>query len=110
MMDLQYFVDNLPIKINRDSISAQIENSSVPLTTDEALNAWYEHDALHYLSQQPFTDKGEEHVVYLEKVFHRGWLPFGKEYNKFTPRKCKYSHITQELITETVELIRDYYD
>lgn len=67
--------------------------------------AQLEHDALHYISQQPFTKEGEEYVAYLEKTFNRGWLPFGEKYNTFTPRECECSHITQELITETAEKI-----
>ena len=110
MNDLQYFVDTLPSKQNRDSIASQLENTLTSITTDEAINAWCEHDALHYLSQQPFTVEGEKCVAYLEKVFHCGWLPFGEQYNKHTPKDCEYSHITQELIVETAELIRGYYD
>ena len=109
-MDLQYFVDRLPGKPNRDTIASQIENSSTPITTDQALNAWYEHDALHYLANQPFTDEGEEFVAYLEKQFNRGWLPFGEKYNTYYQRKCMFSHITQELITETAEQIGDLLD
>ena len=106
-LDLQYFVDTLPSKPNRDTIASQIENSSTSITTDQALNAWYEHDALHYLSEKPFTDEGEEFVAYLEKTFNRGWLPFGEKYNTHYQRKCLFPHITQELITETAEQIRE---
>ena len=67
--------------------------------------AQLEHDALHYLSQQPFTKEGEECVAYLEKTFNRGWLPLGEKYNTFKPKECECSHITQELITETAEKI-----
>ena len=68
--------------------------------------AQLEHDALHYISQQPFNKQGEEYVAYLEKTFNRGWLPFGEKYNTFTPRECECSHITQELITQTAEDIQ----
>jgi len=102
--DLKFFVKHhLPSLPNRDKIAAQLERTETSITTDEAIRAWCEHDALHYISQQPFNKQGEECVAYLEKTFNRGWLPFGKKYNKFTPRECECSHITQELITQTAE-------
>ena len=102
--DLKFFVKHhLPSLPNRDEIAAQLERTETSITTDEAIRAWVEHDALHYLSQQPFNQKGEECVAYLEKTFNRGWLPFGEKYNTFTPRECECSHITQELITQTAE-------
>ena len=103
--DLKFFVKFLPSLPNRDKIAAQLERTETSITTDEAINAWCEHDALHYLSQQPFTKEGEEYVAYLEKTFNRGWLPFGEKYNPSIPRECECSHITQELITQTAEKI-----
>ena len=103
--DLKFFVKHLPSLPNRDEIAAQLERTETSITTDEAINAWVEHDALHYISQQPFNQEGEECVAYLEKTFNRGWLPFGEKYNPSIPRECECSHITQELITETAEKI-----
>ena len=106
--DLQFFVDFLlPSKIDSDIIAAQIENCSTSITTDQAINAWFEHDALHYLSNQPFDKKGESNVAYLEKKFNRGWLPFGKEYNFHTPAPFNFPKITQDLIIETAEQIKN---
>lgn len=107
--DLQFFVHNLPHLSTRDEIAAQLERTETSITTDEAIIAWCEHDALHYLSQQSFDKEGEECVAYLEKTFNRGWLPFGERYNTSTPRECEYSHITQELITQTAEDILSFY-
>jgi hypothetical protein len=104
--DLKFFVKFLPSLTNRDEIAAQLERTETSITTDEAINAWVEHDALHYISQQPFNQEGEECVAYLEKTFNRGWLPFGEKYNPSTPRECECSHITQELITQTAEDIQ----
>jgi hypothetical protein len=101
--DLKFFVKFLPSLPNRDKIAAQLERTETSITTDEAINAWVEHDALHYLSQQPFTKEGEEYVAYLEKTFNCGWLPLGEKYNTFKPRECECSHITQDLITQTAE-------
>ncbi len=104
--DLKFFVKFLPSLPNRDEIAAQLERTETSITTDEAINAWVEHDALHYISQQPFNQEGEEYVAYLEKTFNRGWLPFGEKYNPSIPRECECSHITQELITQTAEDIQ----
>jgi hypothetical protein len=113
MTDIQYFIDTLPEKPNRNIIETQLENnldSLNSITTDEAIILWSEHDALHYLSGQPFSEEGEQCVAKLEKVFNRGWLSFGWKYNTYTPKDCEYRHITQELIEETAELIRGFYD
>ena len=101
--DLQFFVHNLPYLSTREEFAIQIENEKTAITTDEAVKASCEHDALHYLSQQSFNKEGEEYVAYLEKTFNCGWLPLGEKYNTFTPRECECSHITQELITQTAE-------
>ena len=101
--DLKFFVKFLPRLTNREEFAIQIENENTGITTDEAVKASLEHDALHYLSQQPFTKEGEEYVAYLEKTFNCGWLPLGEKYNTFKPRECECSHITQDLITQTAE-------
>jgi len=103
--DLKFFVKHLPSLPNRDDIAEHLTNNNAPITTDEAVIAWCEHDAIHYISQQPFNQEGEECVAYLEKTFNRGWLPFGEKYNTSIPRECECSHITQELITQTAENI-----
>ena len=104
--DLKFFVKHhLPSLPNPDKIAEEIKHDESPFTVDTAIRTWCEHDALHYLSQQPFTKEGEEYVAYLEKTFNRGWLPFGEKYNTFKPKECECSHITQELITETAEKI-----
>jgi len=103
--DLKFFVKFLPSLPNRDEIAEHLTKNNALVTVDEAVSAWVEHDALHYISQQPFTKEGEECVAYLEKTFNRGWLPFGEKYNPSIPRECECSHITQELITEIAEKI-----
>ena len=104
--DLKFFVKFLPSLPNRDEIAEHLTKNNALVTVDEAISAWCEHDALHYLSQQPFNQEGEECVAYLEKTFNRGWLPFGEKYNPSIPRECECSHITQELITEIAEDIQ----
>ena len=103
--DLKFYVKHLPFLPTRDEIAERLTKNNALITVDEAVSAWCEHDALHYLSQQSFDKEGEECVAYLEKTFNRGWLPFGERYNAFTPRECECSHITQELITQTAERI-----
>lgn len=106
-MDLQYFVSTLPHITSRDSIAAQIEHYGISFTTDDAIRAWCEHDALHYLGEQPFTKEGEEHVAYLEQVFQRGWLPLGSKYNAYNPEPCECDTITPELIDETAQMLKE---
>lgn len=109
--DLQFFVKHhIPKKVSKETIAKYIEDEHPGFTIEEGMDAWYEHDALHYLSLSPFSDNGERSVKYLEQIFHRGWLPHGHRYNPYAPKECRYSHITQELITETAELIKCYWD
>ena len=106
MTDLKRFVSTLPQMISSlREIEVNIQKYNLSPKSEEIFMAQLEHDALHYLSQQPFTKEGEEYVAYLEKTFNRGWLPFGEKYNTFKPKECECSHITQELITETAEKI-----
>ena len=105
--DLQFFVNyHIPYTITPDAVVREIERYPKDITTDEAITAWCEHDAIHYLSQQAFSKDGERCVKYLEQLFHRGWLPYGEDHNPWKPVECKYSHINQELITETAEVIK----
>ena len=103
--DLKFYVKHLPFLPTRDEIAERLTKNNALITVDEAVSAWCEHDALHYLSQQSFDKEGEECVAYLEKTFNRGWLPFGERYNTSTPKECECSHITQELITQIAEKI-----
>jgi hypothetical protein len=107
-VDLQYFVDTLPHITSRDSIAAQIENDGVGFTTDDVIRAWCEHDALHYLGNQPFTIQGEKRVAYLEQKFNKGWLQFGDKYNAHYKEPCECDRITPELIDETAQMIREF--
>lgn len=78
---------------------------------EEELQRWCEHDALHYLGQQPFSVDGELGVNYLEIKFYRGYFPISSFQEMFfrSMKECEYSHITQELIDETANLIRGFY-
>lgn len=73
-MDLQFFLDTVPQRIRRRWVAVVIQQNKIPYKTEKALKAYAEHDALHYLFQQPFTEEGEKCVAYLERKFHRGWL------------------------------------
>lgn len=110
MIDLQYFADTVPNKITRSRVVREIQFHKFPYKTERALRAYAEHDALHYLSGHSFTSESEEYVAYLEKIFNRGWLPYGKEYNSFLPRECKYDGITVEKIDEVADILMGFYD
>ena len=66
------------------------------ITEQNFYDRWSEHDALHFISGNPFTDDGEKRVAYLEQMLKCGWF----EYNSF--RKvavpCDYDYITDELL------------
>jgi hypothetical protein len=110
VMDIQQFLDTIPQKIHRRWVVTVTQQNKFPYKTERALRAYAEHDALHYLFQQPFTEEGEKHVAYLEQKFNRGWLPFGENYNVFIPEECDCGIITSELIDETAEIIYEFYD
>ena len=110
VMDIQQFVDTAPQRIRRRWVVADILQYKFPYKTEVALRAHAEHDALHYLFQQPFTKEGEEHVAYLEQKFHCGWLPLGEKYNTNSPIPCDCNGITLKLIDETSEIIYQHYN
>jgi hypothetical protein len=110
LMDIQYFLDTTPQRIHRRLVETDIQQIEFPYETDDAVRAWCEHDAIHYLSGQPFTLEGEECVAYLELMFNRGWLPLGEQYNSSFPRECECGIMTAELIDETAEIIYEFYD
>jgi hypothetical protein len=110
MTDLRYFLDTVPIKINRRMVVSGITICKFPYKTERALRAYAEHDALHYLFQLDFSEKSEQYISYLEKTFNCGWLPYGEKYNKNTPRKYDCGSITLEMIDEISQIIYEIYD
>jgi hypothetical protein len=106
-MNLQYFVTTLPQITSRETLATQIKQVGAKFTTDDAIRAWCEHDALHYLSQQPFTIEGENCVTYLEKKFNRGWSSFGDKHNMHPSQECESGIITTELIDDTAQFIME---
>jgi hypothetical protein len=110
MIDLQYFADTVPDKVTRSRVVREIKIYNLPFKTERLLKAYAEHDALHYLSGHYFTLMDEGHIAYLEKIFNRGWLPYGKKYNPNFPRECEYNGITVEKIDEVADILMGIYD
>lgn len=110
MINLQTFINTIPDKITRRRVARAIQYSRFPHKTEVALRAYAQHDALHYLFNQPFTSEGEECVAYLELLFNRGWLPFGEKYNRNFPRECECGTITVEQIDEIALKLYEAYD
>ena len=111
MMDLQYFIDTLPAKFNRRTAVSFIQQYKFPYKTEKVLKALAEHDSLHYLSGQPFTQEGEQCVIYLEKKFQKGFSPIAENYTTLLPQiPCEYDTITSELIDETASIIYEFFD
>lgn len=109
-MDLQQFLDSAPIKISYKEESIKIRQYRCPFKTEVALNAWAEHDALHFLFNRPFNREGENHVVFLEQKFQRGWLMVGEQYNRNTPVPYECDKITLEMVDETARIIYGVYN
>lgn len=61
-MDIQQFVDLLPVKPTRDLIASQIEKNPSLMSIDEIIDTWCIHDALHYISGANFTHRGERKI------------------------------------------------
>lgn len=109
---LQQFINSiLPDKdIIKKDINLLKNSLSHELTEDDVVNAWCQHDSLHYLFNQSFTNEGESKVAFLEKTFNCGFYPHGEKYNSFHNRYtyCDWDHITRDKIMETAELIKQY--
>jgi len=110
-MDLQHFIDTLPAKFNRRTAVSFIHQYKFPYKTEKVLKALAEHDSLHYLSGQPFTQEGEQCVIYLEKKFQKGFSPIAENYTTLLPQiPCECDTITSELIDETASIIYKFFD
>lgn len=109
MNDLQTFINTIPDKITRRKVAMDIVEYKIPYKTEVALRAHAQHDALHYLFNQPFNLEGEEYVAYLERKFQRGWLPLGKRYNPFYEKECECGTITVEQIDEIALKLYEVY-
>lgn len=111
--DLQYFIDfQIPFIPSRKTIKLYKKENNDSLTVDQILQAWSEHDALHYLSGKLFSHEDEEYIAHLEREFNCGWFPHGESRNSFLvhPKKLHCPHITQKLIMETADLILNYIE
>jgi hypothetical protein len=53
------------------------------ISEEQLINAWCQHDSLHYLFNESFTYEGELSVSSLEKHFNCGFYLYGKKYNSF---------------------------
>ena len=108
--DIQQFIDTIPQRIRRRWVVMDIMQYNFPYSTEVALKAYAEHDALHYLAGQPFNKEGEEHVAYLEQKFQRGWMPLSIQYNQNSPVPCECDKITEELIDENAKIFYQFYN
>ena len=96
MIDLQQFIDTLPAKFNRRTAVSFIHQYKFPYKTEKVLKALAEHDSLHYLSGQPFTQEGEQCVIYLEKKFQKGFSPIAENYATLLPQIPSTSSIASD--------------
>lgn len=110
MSDLQTFINTIPDKITRSRVVREIQNYKFPYKTEVALRAYAEHDALHYLFNQPFTKEGEKKIAWAEYKFNRGWFAVDEKYNQFFREEFDCSHITHKMIDEVALKLYEVYD
>ena len=118
MMDLQQFYDRCPEKVVSKKrflyyMSKDKDTTWAPhkdFTYQEYLNAWSEHDAVHYLLQYPFTVEGERLVAHVEDYHQIGWVPYGERFNGYIKHKIIFDvPISRLKILETAEQLREIY-
>lgn len=110
MTDLQTFINTIPDKITHSRVLMEIENHNLSYSLEVGLRAWAQHDALHYLSNQPFTVEGEEKVAWMEYKFKRGWYVVNEKYNRFYREEFDCRHITHKMIDEVALKLYESYE
>lgn len=76
------------------------------------LQAWSEHDAIHYLLNLPFSDYGERKVAHVEEHCQVGWLPVDERYSGYLRQKIIFDlpeGFGRNKIVETAEKLRELY-
>ena len=120
-MDLQDFylrcsekvLDEKYFPFNKGFMFSKIIESDELFTYQDHINAFSEHDAIHYLLEYPFTGEGEYRVEWVEYHFQVGWGPYDNT------MKCEFTRheIVSKLpegfsrlkILETAEQLRKLY-
>lgn len=110
MIDLQQFINTIPDKITRRKVAMDIVEYKIPYKTEVALRAYAQHDALHYLFNQPFTEEGEKKVAWAEYKFNRGWYAVDEKYNQFFRKEFDCSSVTHKMIDEIALKLYEVYD
>lgn len=100
---LLYKVPQIPSRLQ---ILRRLRTDNIKLTISRSMQAWYEHDAIHFLGNLPFTLEGEQKVAFLERSIDRGWGSIDKKYNLYVPKKCKYPLVTPQNVDDTVIKIK----
>lgn len=107
-MDIEQFVNILPVKPTRDLIASQLENTPSAMTLDEVIDIWCIHDDLHYITGINFTHNGEKKIRYLEEKFNIGCWSVDPKFNTYKPLVCNTSSITHNRIREVANQIKEY--
>lgn len=109
-VSVQEFVELLPGKPTSQSIQDALKNSKFSkhgLSTEQVLDIWSIHDALHYITEIGFSRKGEEYIRYLEEKLNIGWYAVSPELNTMPPRSFTFAHINKERIMEVAKEIKN---
>lgn len=108
MSDLQTFINTIPDKIAHNRVLREIENLNLSYNLEVGLRAWAQHDALHYLSNQPFTVEGEQKVAWMEYKFKRGWYILYYNDLTFAEELSMPYNIQQDFIDPSDRVIEDH--
>ena len=108
-MSIQEFVEHLPNKPSSQGIQDALKNpkfSKHGLSVEQALDVWFIHDALHYITEIGFSHRGEEYIRYLEEKLNIGWYAISPELNTMPPRSFTFAPIDKERIMKVAKEIR----
>jgi len=113
----QFYYYNVPSKVKSikefEYLSKDDKNfNPLNVSYERYLQAWSEHDAIHYLLILPFSDYEERKVAYVEENCQVGWLQVDERYNGYLKQKIIFNlpkQFGRLKILETAKQLRELY-
>lgn len=88
------------------------QESNFNIDYNQYLEAYSEHDALHFLLRLGFDDDGEIKVAKAERHCNVGWHRISKRLNGFHRLKTKYcppEGLNKQVVLDTAARLRELY-
>lgn len=105
-MGIDKFLHNyVPVIHTIKKINEKYNHDIYGISSNQAFHNWCEHDALHFISGNPFTDEGERNVAFIEKKFNCGWVKYNG-YIKYAT-ECETDYINADVIAAFTNIFKN---